>query len=97
MDHETQMRQHELAGGVEVVVLAQPIGQLDLFVLAKNGDHGDGLDVGIQTANGTGQDKVGIAMHQGFCHLRASQTGVKTGTNFSTPDLRVLNRIWVPY
>ena len=58
MHDEAQVRQHELARGVEVVIVAQAARE-GLFILA--GEHGDaahGVDIGVEAADRS--DKNGV-------------------------------------
>ena len=58
VDDEAQVRQHELARGVEVVVAAQPARE-GLFVLAaQHRDAADGVDIGVEAADRAGKNGV---------------------------------------
>ena len=58
MDDEAQVRQHELARGVEVVIAAQPARE-SLFILAgKHRDSAYGVDIGVEAADRS--DKNGV-------------------------------------
>jgi hypothetical protein len=49
-NHQPQVRQHQLAGGIHVILLAQTRGKLDLLFLRQEREAVYGLDVGLQTA-----------------------------------------------
>ncbi|TXT21267.1 MAG: hypothetical protein FD132_777 [bacterium] len=67
-DHQTQMRQHQLAGGFEIVVLAQAGGQIALLLRAQQREAVDRLDVVLQAAQGGRYGEV-----QGLCgHVNTS-------------------------
>ena len=59
VDDEPQVRQHELAGRVEVVVVAQPLGQRDFVLAAQHRDTADRVDIGIKTAERAREHELG--------------------------------------
>ncbi len=59
VDHEAQLGHHELASGFEVILVSQAARQPDLVVLAQHRYLAHGIDVGIETAHGSGQQRTG--------------------------------------
>jgi hypothetical protein len=55
---EAQVREHQLPGGVEIVVLAKANGQRALLFLGQDRHGADRLDVGIKAADRATQDQV---------------------------------------
>ena len=54
---EAQVRQHELARGVEVVVVAQAARQGLLFLAGQHRDAAHGVDVGVEAADRAGENE----------------------------------------
>jgi len=50
--HQAQVRQHQPAGGLDVVVVAQLAGVLLFFFEGEHGQAVDGRDVGVKIAQG---------------------------------------------
>ena len=63
MDDEAQVREHQFARGVEVVVVAQAPGERLLVLDREHRDLVHGADVGVERTQGTGNRQV--VRHQG--------------------------------
>ncbi len=91
---ETQVRHHERAGGLQVVVVAQLGRQARLFLLCEQGQTVDGRDVGVEVAqrgNQTPRITDGQCVGGGSGHV-LSLIGIRSfgSTNISTLVKRVL-------
>ena len=58
--HEAQVRQHEIARRVEVLVLAEAAGEREFRVAIQHRDRRDALDVRLEAADRGGQDEGGV-------------------------------------
>ena len=59
--HETQVRQHELAGSFEVAFIAEATGERGLILARQHGDAAHLVHVGVETADRAGKDEVVLA------------------------------------
>ncbi len=55
--HQPQVRQHETAGGLQIGLIAELSGELALFLRRQHRDPVHGLDVGVNIAQLTGQQR----------------------------------------
>ena len=71
MHHESQVREHQLARGAQIVLLAESARQLLLVLAAQHRYAADSINVGIETAQWPGNAEVSGVRHQcGRCgHL----------------------------
>jgi len=81
--HQAQVREHQLAGGFEVVVGFELAGGLLLFLKGEHGHAVDRRDVGVQVAE-RGHDRPGVAQRDG-CGGGTS-LNVHTRTPFRIPQ-----------
>src|SRR5690606_16130419 len=85
VDDEPEVRQDELAGRIEIVVVAEPNRELPLLVRLQDRQAVDRLDVVIQAADRPGKHEVVVSQSNSSGHLAPPES-----LDTSTRSLRVL-------
>src|SRR4249920_3298907 len=96
------MRQHELAGGLEVAVIAEALGERSLILARQHGNAAYLVHVRVETADGSGKDEIVLAGNycgRGGGHLDETSWGdllISMCRDISSRVIRVLRPQSVP-
>src|SRR5262249_21011013 len=92
--NETQVRQHELSGGAQVVAPAKTDSELALLLTAQHGNAADPLEISIDAADRAGQGEVSVTGDEGGAS--GHRVSWVLGGHSSTRVVRVLTAPIVP-
>ena len=99
VQHEAQVRQHQLARGVEIAVAMKAVRELQLLLAAQHRDAADRVGIRVETAERTGEGQFGgCAGNQcvGYVHRSGGTSSIRDRANISSLGLRVLRLDGVP-